>query len=354
VSKAAPAPRGLQVEGLGHRFGKRRIVEDVSLAIPPGEVHCLVGPSGCGKTTTLRLIAGLETLQQGRIAIDGRTVAAQGVMVPPEARKVGLMFQDLALFPHLRVAENVAFGLLGWSRAAKAERVAELLAKVNMTRHARSYPHTLSGGEQQRVALARALAPSPLLMLLDEAFSALDTTLRAEVRSETMAVLKESGTPTLLVTHDAEEAISVGDRIYAMQDGRIVQADRAPVLYSRPSCPFVAGFFGPVNRLGGTARGGSAATALGPIATPGLRDGAVVDIVLRPEGIILLPALEGQGQARVISARDLGPVRVLDLQLPDGSSLQCRQSAGPEMATGQDVALSVDPRHLFVFEGMPG
>ena len=353
MSASVVRPAGLEVAGLSHRYGKRQIVREVALAIPPGEVHCLVGPSGCGKTTTLRLIAGLETLQEGRIAIDGRTVAAQGVMVPPEARKVGLMFQDLALFPHLRVHENVAFGLLGWSRASKAERVSELLAKVNMTRHARSYPHTLSGGEQQRVALARALAPSPLLMLLDEAFSALDTTLRAEVRRETMAILKESGTPTLLVTHDAEEAISVGDRIYAMQDGRIVQADRAPVLYSRPSCPFVASFFGPVNRLAGIARGGAATTPLGPIATPGMADGLPVEIVLRPEGVLLQPALAGCGQARVKTLRDLGPVRVLDLELADGSALQCRQGRGPAISPGQEVAFSLDPHHLFVFEGRP-
>jgi iron(III) transport system ATP-binding protein len=197
-------------------------VRGIDLDIADKEFVVLVGPSGCGKSTTLRLIAGLETVQSGRISLNGRLLAEPGHGLPPEQRRVGLMFQDFALFPHLRVAENVGFGLTGLDRRGRAERIEQLLAKVEMGRHARSYPHTLSGGEQQRVALARALAPAPQLMLLDEAFSALDTELRSQVREETMAVLREAGTPTLLVTHDAEEAIRVGDRIHAMQHGRIV------------------------------------------------------------------------------------------------------------------------------------
>ena len=259
---AAAAP-GLQVEELSHRFGDRLVVDRVALAIEPGEVHCLVGPSGCGKTTSLRLIAGLENLQAGRISLNGRLLAEPGRSMPPERRRVGLMFQDFALFPHLRVGENVAFGLNGRDRRGRDRRVAELLAAVNMSPYARAYPHTLSGGEQQRVALARALAPAPELMLLDEAFSALDTSLRAQVREETLTLLREAGTPTLLVTHDAEEAIRVGDRIHAMLAGRIVQSGTPSELYAAPVNGFVAGFFGPVNRFRGRVEPGRGRDALG-------------------------------------------------------------------------------------------
>ena len=261
---------GLVVEILRHRYGPRRVLDGISLTVPPGEVHCLVGPSGCGKSTTLRLIAGLEHLQAGRVALNGRLLAEPRHQLPPERRRVGLMFQDFALFPHLRVAENVAFGLVGRDRPARA---AALLAKVNMTQHARSYPHTLSGGEQQRVALARALAPEPDLMLLDEAFSALDTELRARVRDDTLGLLRAAGTPTLLVTHDAGEAVQVGDRLYAMRDGRIVQAGSPAELYARPADAFVAGFFGPLNRFKGPVEAGHIVTPLGRAsgARPGRR-----------------------------------------------------------------------------------
>ena len=181
----------------------------LSLDIAPGEVVCLLGPSGCGKTTLLRVAAGIEKPSGGRVLINEREVAGPNRFVPPEGRNVGLMFQDFALFPHLRVAENVAFGLRRLDPANRRQRVARWLERMRLSAHARAWPHTLSGGEQQRVALARALAPGPALMLLDEAFSALDTSLRAAVREESLAVLRESRTPTLLVTHDAEEAVVV-------------------------------------------------------------------------------------------------------------------------------------------------
>jgi iron(III) transport system ATP-binding protein len=348
---------GLRVADLGHRFGERRVVDRASLAIPRGEVHCLVGPSGCGKTTTLRLVAGLEEIQEGRIELNGRLLAEPGNALPPERRRVGLMFQDFALFPHLSVAENVAFGLAGASRREREARTSALLARVDMARHARSYPHTLSGGEQQRVALARALAPGPELMLLDEAFSALDTELRAAVREETMAVLREAGTPTLLVTHDAEEAIRVGDRVYAMQGGRIVQAGTPAELYARPANPFVAGFFGPVNRFPGRVQGGLVRTPVGWAAAPDLADGSRVEAVVRPEGIRLRePPPSGGGglRARVTFRRDLGPLHVLRLGLPDGSTVKVRQIGEARVRPGDEVEIELDPRHLFVYPAAAG
>ncbi|MDX6751769.1 ABC transporter ATP-binding protein [Geminicoccaceae bacterium 1502E] len=343
---------GLEVEELSHRFGERLVVDRVSFAVPPGEVHCLVGPSGCGKTTTLRLIAGLERLQAGLIRINGREVAAAGLSVPPERRHVGLMFQDFALFPHLRVDENVAFGLSGQDRRSRDARVAELLRRVNMSRHARSYPHTLSGGEQQRVALARALAPAPELMLLDEAFSALDTTLRAQVREEALGLLRETGTPTLLVTHDAEEAIRVGDRIHAMQDGRIVQSGTPAELYSRPRDLFVAGFFGPVNRFRLPVRGGAISTPVGEVPAEGCAEGGEVDVVLRPEALRLHAAGSYGGlRAKVLSRRDLGPVHLIWLGLPDGTTVKVRQGGAIAAMAGEEVDIELDRAHLFLYPG---
>jgi iron(III) transport system ATP-binding protein len=349
VNTATPAHKGLEVEELSHRFGDRLVVDHVSLKIAPGEVHCLVGPSGCGNTTTLRLTAGLENLRSGRISLNGRLLAGPDMLLPPERRRVGLMFQDFALFPHLRVVDNIAFGLDGTDRRSREKRVADLLAAVNMTAHARAYPHTLSGGEQQRVALARALAPGPELMLLDEAFSALDTSLRAEVRDETLALLREAATPVLLVTHDAEEAIRVGDRIHAMLDGRIVQSGTPAELYSAPANSFVAGFFGPVNRFLGRVVGGAVETPLGRASANGIAEGASVEAIVRPEALRVGRMGQGGTPARVDLMRDLGPLHVLSLGLADGTSIKVHQSGRSEAMVGDRVEIDLDPRHLFVY-----
>jgi iron(III) transport system ATP-binding protein len=260
------------------------------------------------------------------------------------------MFQDFALFPHLRVLENVAFGLRHLERGRREEHARAWLHRVNMTAYARSWPHTLSGGEQQRVALARALAPEPALMLLDEAFSALDTSLRAAIRDETLHVLREAGTPTLLVTHDAEEAIRVGDRILAMQEGRIVQRGTPAELYAKPASPFVAGFFGPVNRFQGRVRAGRVVTPVGEALANGLGEGAAVEAIVRPEAIRLLPVTNGGAlRARVLQRRDLGPVHLIRLGLPDGSSVKVRQAGGGSAGVGDEVEIDLDPAHLFVY-----
>lgn len=345
-----PRRQGLRVVGLSHRYGARRVIEKIDLDVPPGEVHCLVGPSGCGKTTILRLIAGLEVLQEGEIAIGGRVVARPGFSVPPERRRVGLMFQDFALFPHLSVAANVGFGLADRPRAEREARVRDLLRRVGMERFARVYPHTLSGGEQQRVALARALAPSPDLMLLDEAFSALDTTLRAQIREETIAILKETGTPTLLVTHDAEEAVRVGDRIHAMEGGRIVQSGTAAELYARPADLFVAGFFGPVNRFKTVVADGVAPIPLGCVPAPGFVAGAPVEVVVRPEGLELERARDHSAvKAIVVERRELGLVHLLQLRLHDGTVVKARRLQPLAVALGEEVEVRLDPAHVFVY-----
>ena len=274
---------GLDIRDIHHRYDTDEVVRGVSLAVGPGEIVCLLGPSGCGKTTCLRLAAGLERLRSGEIRVAGTLVAGPGVHVPPEERRVGLVLQDYALFPHLTATANVAFGLSGpgVSRRGRAdrERVAvDLLAQVGLAGYETAYPHMLSGGQQQRVALARALAPEPDVMLMDEPFSGLDVTLRGEVRETTAAVLKQRGAPTLVVTHDPDEALAIGDRIAIMRDGRIVQSGTAEDIYLNPADPFVMTFFGHSNRLAGRVEGGGVATPFGRVPAPGLEDGRPGDL----------------------------------------------------------------------------
>jgi iron(III) transport system ATP-binding protein len=350
ASAAASAPAGLRVEALSHAYGARRVVEAVALELPAGEVHCLVGPSGCGKTTVLRLIAGLEPLQGGRIQLDGGLLADGRVAVPPEARRIGLMFQDYALFPHLRVLDNVAFGLRALDARQRRQRALELLAQVNLSHYPDAWPHMLSGGEQQRVALARALAPRPRLMLLDEPFSSLDATLREQVREDTIALLRAAGTPVLMVTHDADEAVRVADRIHVMLDGRILQSGTPAELYSRPASPFVAGFFGPLNQFKGWVVAGRVSTPLGPIAAAALEDGSAVDVLIRPEALRLAKGLDMAGpRFQVQRIRDLGTNRVLELQVPDGPLLTVRMTGSADFACGDQVTVQVDARQVHVY-----
>ena len=340
----------LQIAGVTHRLGGREIVRDIGFSVGAGEVHALVGASGCGKSTTLRLIAGLEQLQQGRIAICGRTVADDRRSVPPERRQVGLMFQDYALFPHLTVRKNVAFGLGRLPRREREAQVDAWLDRVDLPGHGDRYPHQLSGGEQQRVALARALAPGPCLMLLDEAFSNLDTHLREELRTLVLALLRETGTPTVLVTHDADEALRAADHMHVMRQGRIVQSGRPADLYTRPADLFVCGFFGHTRRFKGWAVGGVVSTPLGPVPRPALADGTAVDVVVRPEAVRLAPAAEGI-RARVVAVKDVGPQRLAELALDGGWTITSRLPPGVPAAMGDEVILAVDPAHLFVFPG---
>ncbi|RWR46492.1 ABC transporter ATP-binding protein [Sinirhodobacter ferrireducens] len=275
-------PPRLQVEGLMRSFGGRQVLDDVSFSIPAGQVTCLLGPSGCGKSTTLRIIAGVDMQDRGRILVDGALVCDTVFRVPPERRAIGLMFQDFALFPHLSVAENVAFGLAG-SKAEKRARVSELLDRVHLARHIDSMPHALSGGEQQRVALARALAPRPRILLMDEPFSGLDERLRDDIRDETLALLKEEGTAVLLVTHEPHEAMRMADEILLMRDGRIVQRGAPYNLYNAPVDRKAAAFFSDINVLTGRVQGALTPTPFGDFLTPGLADGTAVDIVIRPQ-----------------------------------------------------------------------
>src|SRR5262245_10707256 len=234
----------LEVENLRHAYGQQEVVRGLGFSVARGAIGCLLGPSGCGKTTVLRCIAGFERVREGEIRLGGRTVSSPGMTVPPEKRRIGMVFQDYALFPHLAVAGNIAFGLHGVSSEERSARVRELAQLVGLSAALDKYPHEISGGQQQRVALARALAPRPELLLLDEPFSNLDVDLRERLSHEVRDIIKASGATAVLVTHDQQEAFAMADEIGILHEGRIQQWDIPYNLYHRPANRFVADFVG--------------------------------------------------------------------------------------------------------------
>ncbi len=354
------SPPRLQIQSLSRSFGGRQVVSEVSLDVAAGQVTCLLGPSGCGKSTTLRMIAGVETPDAGRIFLDGREVYGPHLNLPPEARGVGLMFQDFALFPHLTVAGNVAFGLKG-DKAAKMSRVEELLEKVNLSGFAAKHPHELSGGEQQRVALARALAPRPKVMLMDEPFSGLDNRLRDGIRDTTLEVLKAEGAAVLLVTHEPDEAMRMADEIALMRDGQIVQQGAPYNIYNTPVDRAAAAFFSDINVICGTSRGALTETAFGAFLTPGHADGAAVEIVIRPQHLKIDFDRAGRGpnptpqdgtaaRGVVTRARYLGRESLVDFAMDfDGKSLTASVPGVFLPKTGAALWLMIRRDRCFVF-----
>lgn len=322
----------LALRGIGHHYGANRVLDDVTLELHAGEVTCLLGPSGCGKSTLLRIAAGVERQDRGSVEVAGRTVSDTSRHEPPEARSVGLMFQDFALFPHLRVEENVAFGLTG-PGARRAERARALLDRVGLASQRTKYPHQLSGGEQQRVALARALAPKPPILLMDEPFSGLDDRLRDAIRDETLDLLKEEEAATLLVTHEPAEAMRMADCIALMRAGRIVQQGAPYVVYNHPVDTEAAMFFSDVNVVRGTVRNLQADTPFGRFPAPGLVDDADVEIIIRPQHLRVDFDRQGAGplptpqdgvpaRGRVSRARFVGHQSIVEVAMDhDGSSL---------------------------------
>ncbi|WP_371742296.1 ABC transporter ATP-binding protein [Pseudoruegeria sp. HB172150] len=296
----------LDIRNLTRRFAGRTVVDNVSLSVMPGQVTCLLGPSGCGKSTTLRCIAGVDMQDEGEIWLDGKLICDTVFRIPPERRSIGLMFQDFALFPHLSVAENVAFGLTG-DRAEKRARVEAMLERVHMTHLIDRYPHELSGGEQQRVALARAIAPRPKVMLMDEPFSGLDNRLRDGIRDETLEILKEEGAAVLLVTHEPEEAMRMADEIALMRRGRIVQKGAPYNVYNTPADKEAAAFFSDINVVKGRVQGALTDTPFGQFLAPGVPDGTEVEIVIRPQHLKI--DFDRNGSGPLPTAQDGTPAR---------------------------------------------
>jgi iron(III) transport system ATP-binding protein len=330
----------LQLRNLEKSFGPKMVVNITALEMVPGELLALLGPSGCGKSTTLRLIAGLERPDAGTIAIGGVTVVDDSLILPPERRHVGLVFQDYALFPHLTVAGNVAYGLPRAERASP--RINELLELVGLAGFGDRYPRELSGGQQQRVALARALAPAPELLLLDEPFSGLDPGLRQHLRAEVRQILQRAGATGLLVTHDQEEALSIADRVAVMLDGHIVQIDTPERIYYAPTTPAVALFIGDANLLHGIATAHGIETPLGLLTRPTAQRGPV-KVMLRPELIDLSPthlANGVEGTVRTIDFFGHDYVALVDVVgLPD--PVRVRLVRFVIVQPGQQVWLSV-------------
>lgn len=341
---APPTEHALSLSGVTKRFGDVVAVEDLSLGVTPGELLALVGPSGCGKTTVLRLIAGLEVPDKGRIEIRGRLAVGEEVWLPPEARKVSLVFQDYALFPHMTVADNVAFGLRGWDRQARELRVREVLDMVQLAYLANRYPHELSGGERQRVALARALAPQPEVLLLDEPFSNLDAGLRTQVREEVRDILKAVRTTVLFVTHDQEEALFMGDRVAVLNAGRLEQVGTPEEVFHYPATRFVAEFMGHTGFLPARVTVKGLETELGFLPQrPPLPPGTQVDVLVRPDDLSLCP--DPRASARVERHIFQGMHHLHRVVLPSGRVVHCLTLHTEYYPPGTAVRVELTPGH---------
>jgi iron(III) transport system ATP-binding protein len=331
----ASGPAAIDVRDLRASFGGPDVLRGIDLRVAPGAVVALLGPSGCGKTTLLRAIAGLERPIAGEIRIGDRLISGPGTHVVPEARRVGMVFQDWALFPHLDVGRNVGYGLPRGRAGGAAARIDAALELVGLPGLAARMPATLSGGQQQRVALARAIAPQPSILLLDEPFSNLDSTLRVQVRTEVHALLVELGVTAVFVTHDQEEAFVLGDRVAVMLDGRIVQEATPAELYARPATPWLAGFVGDANLLEATASRGTARTAVGPVRVDRSMRGACT-VLVRPEAL----TLDAKGTATVELVEYQGHDTAYVVRIDDDTTVRVRLPGPPRHSRGDAVAVS--------------
>ncbi|WP_156870133.1 ABC transporter ATP-binding protein [Sporichthya polymorpha] len=330
----------LTLESVVKDFGKTRAVDGISLTVGPGEIVAMVGPSGCGKSTTLRMIAGLERPDAGRVTLAGRCVAGPDVWVPAERRGVGLVFQDHALFPHLTVENNVGFGLPRRS-PDRAARIREVLDLVSLGPLAGRYPHELSGGEQQRVALARALAPKPPIVLLDEAFSSLDRGLRAQIRTDTVAILRHTGTAAILITHDRDEALATGDRVVILRAGRVEQDASPDEAFHHPATRFVANFVGDAVFLPAERDAGMLHCEITELIAPrGLGHGEV-EIVARPHEVTLDAGGPGKGEVTALEFQ--GAFILYTVALKSGVTIRSLQPHELRLEVGARVSVGLAP-----------
>jgi iron(III) transport system ATP-binding protein len=326
----------------------RPAVQGISFAAREGEILCLLGPSGCGKTTILRAIAGFEPVRSGQVFLSGELVSSPDVMTPTENRHVGMVFQEYALFPHLRVQDNIAFGLHHLARSERASRVQEMLRLTGLEGFERRYPHELSGGQQQRVALARALVQNPVVLLLDEPFSNLDPDMAGRMRQELHDLLRRTKTTTVLVTHDHDEAFAMADRIAVLNQGRLEQFDTPEMMYHMPATPFVADFVGQADFIPGTVSQGMVHTELGEFPdTIDCKDGTAVVVMIRPDDIHLVPT-EG-ARSRVLSRQFHGSENLYTISLPSGQIVHSSQGSTSVYQAGTSVELRVLATHTVLF-----
>jgi iron(III) transport system ATP-binding protein len=346
----------LLFDGISHRYDKAAILSDVTIRVEPGEILCLLGPSGSGKTTLMRIAAGIDSPGAGRLWIDNRIVASETIHVPPDKRGIGLVFQDHALFPHLTILQNVMFGLVNYPRRIAQDEARRILKRVGLESYCAWYPHQLSGGEQQRVALARALAPRPGILMLDEPFSGLDARLRDSVRDQTIGLLRDTRSTAIIVTHDPEEALRVGDRIALMREGRLVQHGTGEDLYYNPVNLFAARFFSELNLFRGRVAGGSVMTPLGRIAAPGFIDGDKIAVCVRLADIAV-EAAANVGQelkqgvlGRITARRFVGIAELLEIYVEGyDEPVSARIRAGSLPAGKYDIVVYVNEGAAMMF-----
>jgi len=343
----------LKVENISAGYGQERVVDALSFHINRGEIVSLLGPSGCGKTTALRAIAGFEPISDGQILIAGNLASAPGVTVPPERRSIGMVFQDYALFPHLTISENIAFGLKKMPAVDRKVQVEHLLDATGLRQMGDRYPHELSGGQQQRVALARALAPRPTLLLMDEPFSNLDIELRERLSTEVRDLLKAEGISGILVTHDQHEAFAVSDKVGVMRDGQILQWDTPYNLYHEPDNRFVADFIGQGRFIPGIVRSPDTfETELGLLRGNRCCTEAVgekVEILIRPDDLV--PDERGEIEAEVKDKAFKGAEILYTLELPTGTRLLSLFPSHHDHHLGDTVRVRMEAEHLICFPG---
>ena len=340
----------LAVQQVSVHYGDFAAVTDVSMQLEPGQIGCLLGPSGCGKTTLLRAIAGFEPVSAGQIALHGQILSAPGKLTPPEQRRVGMVFQDFALFPHLNVERNIGFGLAGMNREERRQRVAEFLDLVGLAQYAKAWPHELSGGQQQRVSLARALAPRPEILLMDEPFSSLDTELREQLAGEVRELLKESRVTTILVTHDQYEAFAMTDHVTLLQEGRVAQSDTPDNLYHNPANEFVAEFIGQGAMISVTIdEAGNMDNQLGPLdrAHDHWQPGQSLKLLIRPDDIEYVS--HSELRLKVAGKAFRGAQYLYELALADGQRVPCLTPSHVDVAVGGELPVHFDLRHVVVF-----
>ncbi len=342
----------LELRHFSKSFDRKSVISNLSLTLPQGSIGCLLGVSGCGKTTALRTITGFEAPDSGQILINNRLVANSNSGVPPEKRRIGMVFQDYALFPHLTVKKNVMFGLGRTADAEKTRRVSELLEVVGMSAFEDSFPHELSGGQQQRIAMARALAPQPEILLLDEPFSNLDVALRERLSMEVRDILKQSGISAILVTHNQHEAFAMADVIGVMHDGRLEQWDSAYNLYHRPASLFVANFIGegvllPGNVIEDMEVKTGLGTLRGPFTYP-CRNGCPAQVLIRPEDVV--HDHNSKHKAKILSKNFRGPNILYTLLLPSKDTILALVPSHHNHKIGEEIGIVAQVEEIILFE----
>ena len=340
----------LALQQVSVHYGDFAAVSDVSMQLEEGQIGCLLGPSGCGKTTLLRAIAGFEPVSAGNILLRGDILSAPGHQTPAERRRVGMVFQDFALFPHLNIERNIGFGLSRQDRGQRRKRVAELLEMGGLGEYARAWPHELSGGQQQRVALARALAPAPEILLLDEPFSSLDSDLREQLAGEVRDLLKANRVTAILVTHDQHEAFAMADHITLLRQGRVAQSDTPYNLYHNPANEFVAEFIGQGVMIAITLdESGDMGNGLGLLdrARDHWQPGERLKLLIRPDDIEYAP--HSELRLKVASKAFRGAQYLYELALEDGQRVPCLTPSHVDVAVGGELPVHFDLRHVVVF-----